>query len=513
MKIILVADKDSKLRNLIHLIFTEDTGYRVLSTSSGEEAVSKAKMMIPDVVLADVSLPDKDGYEISREIKDDPHLKNTSVILVAESVEAFDKAKADEVYADEVIRKPFEAAEIKKKVEFLTIRKEEAIGSFINLNEKRKIRFFDTRIALSLIFIMAVLMLLYNAAGVDRLKIESEVSGLYSRLKNFAGVSLSGANPITYEEMKKEAISVMKRENIKEPESVSETLSSETGELNGNEIIDREEIKPSYTETRTASLMPEKEIEPPKILRRTDPSGVILRKEIEKKGYAPEEPVIVSSLKRKDNPASPEQKETPRIEIEKPEVKRSEGAGAEDEKLATASIPPIQPNGKYTVQVGAFKTAKKADNVARSLTSKGYPAFVTTAKTSRNEIWHVIRVGAFETRDQSEQFGDYLEKHEPTVKQAVVISRDAGENKLQVSQKTSPVDSSDAISAVLKDIENKKPDYDEARFKVIEEIKRQKVLSDLEKKVAESENRKVGKEPTFEEVHRLIKDVQTKIEE
>src|ERR1700740_2186787 len=104
MRTALVADKDNRVRNIVRLVF-ENMGYEVVSVWSGADAVLKAKEIKPDIVLIDVSLSDKDGYKISREIKNDPLLKNTSVILLTASPETFDKTKAVRARADDFIIK------------------------------------------------------------------------------------------------------------------------------------------------------------------------------------------------------------------------------------------------------------------------------------------------------------------------------------------------------------------------------------------------------------------------
>jgi DNA-binding response OmpR family regulator len=124
MKTILISDEDSRVRNLIHLAFTEHMGYRVIATSAGSDAVQKAREVLPDVVLVDTSLSDQNGYKVSKEIKSDPLLKNTYVILLTSAFTASNKGKAIKAYADDVIAKPFKPEEIIEKVEFLTVRKD-----------------------------------------------------------------------------------------------------------------------------------------------------------------------------------------------------------------------------------------------------------------------------------------------------------------------------------------------------------------------------------------------------
>src|ERR1700751_3085137 len=117
MRTILIADEDVAARTLVGFMFT-DIDYRVVATSSGMDAISKAREIKPDVVMADVSLSDKDGYEVSREIKNNLLLRNTPVILLTSSLWAFDETRAIEAFADYLLIKPFKFDEVTKKVEF-----------------------------------------------------------------------------------------------------------------------------------------------------------------------------------------------------------------------------------------------------------------------------------------------------------------------------------------------------------------------------------------------------------
>lgn len=125
MKTILVADGDNSVKNIVRLLFTEKMGYRVVAVSNGQDAILKAKEIIPDVVLADAHLSNKDGYQVAREIKSDPFLRNTHVVLLNSAFATLNKKKALKAHADGVIIKPF-GAEIVERV-----------GSLLNHNEKR----------------------------------------------------------------------------------------------------------------------------------------------------------------------------------------------------------------------------------------------------------------------------------------------------------------------------------------------------------------------------------------
>lgn len=119
LRIILIADEDYRIRNLIRLMFTEHMGYIVVDTSSGVDAILKAKMIKPDIILTAVSLPDKNGYDISKEIKNDLLLKNTCVILLSSAFNSFNYKKVLESHADDIVAKPFEPEKTIKKVESL----------------------------------------------------------------------------------------------------------------------------------------------------------------------------------------------------------------------------------------------------------------------------------------------------------------------------------------------------------------------------------------------------------
>jgi DNA-binding response OmpR family regulator len=124
MKTIVIADKDAIARELVSLAFPDQMGYRAVAVSNGIDAILKAKDIKPDIVLVDTSLRYKNGYDVSREIKGDPTLEGTPVILLISSLGVFDEVKAAESYADDFIIKPFSSEEITKKVESLIARHE-----------------------------------------------------------------------------------------------------------------------------------------------------------------------------------------------------------------------------------------------------------------------------------------------------------------------------------------------------------------------------------------------------
>jgi CheY-like chemotaxis protein len=96
-----------------------EEGYEVVSVTDGATALIRWKDFEPDLVIADVSLPSKSGYDVCKGIKESPDFKFTKVILTAGLLEPFDHDQAREVGSDGVLRKPFEASSMLETVQTL----------------------------------------------------------------------------------------------------------------------------------------------------------------------------------------------------------------------------------------------------------------------------------------------------------------------------------------------------------------------------------------------------------
>ncbi len=118
-KSLLVADDSLTIRKVIGMILaTED--FQIVSVDNGLEAISKARELRPDLVLADVTMPGKSGYEVCEAIKSDPGMQMVPVLLLAGTFEPFDQNRARAVKADDYIIKPFESNAFLEKVRALT---------------------------------------------------------------------------------------------------------------------------------------------------------------------------------------------------------------------------------------------------------------------------------------------------------------------------------------------------------------------------------------------------------
>ena len=105
---ILVVDDDANICDLLRLYFTNE-GYEVKTASDGAEGVSAFKMYEPDLVLLDIMLPKKDGWQICREIREQ---SSKPVIMISAKGETIDKVLGLELGADDYIVKPLDMKEV-----------------------------------------------------------------------------------------------------------------------------------------------------------------------------------------------------------------------------------------------------------------------------------------------------------------------------------------------------------------------------------------------------------------
>ena len=107
-KTLLVADDSVTIRKVVAITFANDD-FKVVAVDNGDDALAKARELKPDIVLADVVMPKKTGYEVCEAIKKDPALQKTPVLLLAGTFEAFDEGRAKAVHANAHLMKPFES--------------------------------------------------------------------------------------------------------------------------------------------------------------------------------------------------------------------------------------------------------------------------------------------------------------------------------------------------------------------------------------------------------------------
>jgi CheY-like chemotaxis protein len=103
---ILVADDNSNVQKTMALALA-DLGVEVISVNNGEAAVRKLAEITPDLVLADIFMPVRNGYEVCEYVKKDARFANVPVILLVGAFDPLDEREAQRVGADGILKKPF----------------------------------------------------------------------------------------------------------------------------------------------------------------------------------------------------------------------------------------------------------------------------------------------------------------------------------------------------------------------------------------------------------------------
>jgi CheY-like chemotaxis protein len=104
----LLADDSAAIQKVIELTFA-DEGMQVFSVGNGRLALETLEQVAPDVVLADVFMPELNGYDLCRSIKQNERFAHTPVMLLVSSFEPFDEDEARRAGADDIVAKPFQS--------------------------------------------------------------------------------------------------------------------------------------------------------------------------------------------------------------------------------------------------------------------------------------------------------------------------------------------------------------------------------------------------------------------
>jgi CheY-like chemotaxis protein len=118
VKTILLADDSITIQKVVELTFS-DGDYRVICVSNGAQALKKIPDVRPDLVLLDVIMPEKNGYEVCEALKRNPATAGIPVLLLTGTFEPFDKKRAEQAGADGHLTKPFESQLLVSRVEAL----------------------------------------------------------------------------------------------------------------------------------------------------------------------------------------------------------------------------------------------------------------------------------------------------------------------------------------------------------------------------------------------------------
>jgi CheY-like chemotaxis protein len=120
-KRILLADDSLTIQKVVELTFS-DSEYDLVCVSNGQRALDKVAENPPDLILADVVMPEKNGYEICEAIKANPATARIPVMLLSGAFEPFDRERAERLGCDAIVSKPFDSQQLLRQVEALLSR-------------------------------------------------------------------------------------------------------------------------------------------------------------------------------------------------------------------------------------------------------------------------------------------------------------------------------------------------------------------------------------------------------
>ncbi len=129
-KKLLVIDDSDQIRWFLKHVFNKE--YRILEARNGQEGIDVALKEEPNLILCDVMMPVKDGYETCREIKNDPKMAQTPVVMLTAKVESEDVITGIEAGADDYITKPFDVEILRSKINSLMKKSDEMKRYFSN---------------------------------------------------------------------------------------------------------------------------------------------------------------------------------------------------------------------------------------------------------------------------------------------------------------------------------------------------------------------------------------------
>ena len=137
---LLIVDDDPNICDMLKLYF-ENEGYKVKTANDGIEGVQCFKLYEPDLVLLDIMMPRKDGWQVCREIHE---MSPKPVIMITAKGDVFDKVLGLELGADDFIVKPFDMKELSARIKAVLRR----YNAHSKTNDEEVVKFENIEISL-----------------------------------------------------------------------------------------------------------------------------------------------------------------------------------------------------------------------------------------------------------------------------------------------------------------------------------------------------------------------------
>jgi DNA-binding response OmpR family regulator len=114
-KTVLVCDDERFILESVTWVVRQE-GYGVLTAEDGEQALVRARSEHPDLMLLDIMLPGKTGFEVCRELKADPETSGIYIVLLTCLGQESDREEAERCGADEFLTKPFSPRHLRRRL-------------------------------------------------------------------------------------------------------------------------------------------------------------------------------------------------------------------------------------------------------------------------------------------------------------------------------------------------------------------------------------------------------------
>jgi len=125
---ILIADDDLETLRLVGLMLQRQ-GYEIVAAQNGTQALNQARAESPDLIIIDVMMPDVDGYEVTRKLRQEPGTANTPILMFTAKSQVDDKVAGYEAGVDDYLTKPIHPAELAAHIRALLARAKSRGGS------------------------------------------------------------------------------------------------------------------------------------------------------------------------------------------------------------------------------------------------------------------------------------------------------------------------------------------------------------------------------------------------
>ena len=113
--VILVADDDPQILTMLGIRLSK-RGYQVVEAADGLQTLDKARQEHPDLVLLDVMMPGKNGWEVAKELRADEELRNVGIVMLTAIGERVNEMTSPLYGADAYVDKPFDFSDLEKKI-------------------------------------------------------------------------------------------------------------------------------------------------------------------------------------------------------------------------------------------------------------------------------------------------------------------------------------------------------------------------------------------------------------